>query len=127
MAKNRVFSGSSFEETAGYARAVISPPFVFVSGTTGFDYTTGAISADPAEQTERCFTNINAALTEAGSVFADVVRIRIIVADAQDFPAIAAVVGRHCRPVRPANTTIIAQLVDPRMKVEIEVTAMLPV
>ncbi|MFQ5784098.1 MAG: RidA family protein [Alphaproteobacteria bacterium] len=121
--RRRISSGSSFEELAGYARAVVDGDWVFVSGTTGFDYAAGTISDDPVEQTERAFRNIETALVEAGASMNDLVRVRIFVADQKDFATIAPIVGRHCRAARPANTTVIAPLVDPRMKVEIEATA----
>ncbi len=124
MARQRVFSGSSFEELAGYARAVVDGPWVFVSGTTGYDYTNMTISEDAAAQTEACFRNIQTALEEAGAALADMVRIRIFVVDRADFSAVAEVVGRYCRDIRPANTTVVCQLIDPAMKVEIEVTAL---
>ncbi len=122
----RIFSGSPFEELAGYARAVVDGDHVLVSGTTGFDYTTMTIPEDAAAQTEQCFRNIEAALAEAGAGLEDLVRIRVYLAAREDFDAVAPVVGRHCRAARPANTTLVAPLVDPRMKVEIEVTARLP-
>ena len=121
--RRRISSGSSFEEIAGYSRAVVDGDWVFVSGTTGFDYRTGAISEEVALQTEQCFRNIQWALEQAGSGMADLVRIRIYLANAADFAAVAPIVGRWCREARPANTTIVSALVDPRMKIEIEVTA----
>ena len=124
MARRRISSGSSFEELAGYSRAVVDGPWVFVSGTTGFDYAAGTISDDVAEQTAQCFRNIERALKEAGSELADMVRVRVYLADRADFDAVAPIVGRHCRAARPANTTVMAGLVDERMKVEIEVTAL---
>ena len=123
MRGTRISSGSKFEELAGYSRAVVDGDMVYVSGTTGFDYATGAISDDAAEQAEQCFRNIAAALTQAGCTLADMLRIRVILVDPQDFDAVVGIIGRHCRDARPANTTFIAGLVDPRMKVEIEVTA----
>ncbi len=118
-----ISSGSAFEAQAGYSRAVVDGNDVFVSGTTGFDYATMAIAAGAAAQTEQTFRNIEAALAKAGASLADVVRVRIHLVDAADFPAISAVVGAKFRDIRPANTTVISGLVDPRMKVEIEVTA----
>ena len=123
MRGSRISSGSSFEELAGYARAVIDGPDVMVSGTTGFDYATGTISADVVEQTRQCFRNIESALAEAGCSLADMVRIRIYLVDSGDFEKVAPIIGEYCRPARPANTTVIAGLVDTRMKIEIEVTA----
>ncbi len=121
--RRKIFSGSEFEEIAGYARAVVDDDWIFVSGTTGYDYETGKISNDPVEQAQRCFANIAEALDRAGSSLNDVVRVVIYVADRHDFDGIARVVGDQLRDVRPANTTVIAELVKPEMKVEIEVTA----
>ncbi len=126
MTRKLISSGSEFEELAGYSRAVVDGAWVFVSGTTGFDYAAGTISDDVVEQTEQTFRNIEIALTEAGASLADIVRIRIFVVDRADFEKIVPIIGRHCRAARPANTTVIAPLVDPRMKVEIEVTARKP-
>jgi len=123
MTRRRISSGSSFEALASYSRAVVDGDWVFVSGTTGFDYAAGTIADDPVEQAEQCFRNIAAALAEAGSSLAEAVRIRVYLADGADFEHIAPVIGRHMRDALPANTTVIAPLVDPRMKVEIEITA----
>ncbi|WP_316977161.1 RidA family protein [Shumkonia mesophila] len=124
MARRRISSGSTFEELAGYSRAVIDGPWVFVSGTTGFDYATGTIAADVAAQTEQAFANLAAALDRAGASLADVVRVRVYLAERADFETVAPIVGRHFAGIRPANTTVICTLVDARMKVEIEVTAL---
>lgn len=121
--RQRIFSGSSFEERVGYARAVVDGDWVFVSGTTGFDYRAGTIDDDPVAQTHQCFANIEAALGQAGAGLDDMVRIRIFVTESAVFEAVADVIGRYCRTARPANTTVIAGLIDPRMKIEIEVTA----
>ena len=118
-----VSSGSTFEQYIGYSRAVVDGDWIFVSGTTGFDYAKMTISDDVVEQTEQCFRNITAALEQAGSSLADVVRVRIIVAERADFAKVAPVIGRHFRDVRPANTTVVGPLVEERMKIEIEVTA----
>lgn len=123
MTKKLISSGSSFEELAGYSRAVVDGEWVFVSGTTGFDYAAGTISDDVTEQTEQTFRNIEDALGKAGAGLADVVRVRVFVADRDDFEAVARVLGTRFRDIRPTNTTIICPLVDERMKVEIEVTA----
>ncbi|HWA44104.1 MAG TPA: RidA family protein [Hypericibacter adhaerens] len=123
VARQRISSGSSFEELAGYSRAIVDGDWVFVSGTTGFDYKAGTISPDVVEQTHQCFRNIEWALGQAKAGLKDMVRIQIHLTDAADFKAIAPVVGQYCREARPANTTVVAQLIDPRMKVEIEVTA----
>jgi len=123
----RISSGSAFEDLAGYSRAVVLPDpggdWVMVSGTTGFDYAAGTISDDVVEQTHQVFRNIEWALGEAGSSFAELIRIRVYVAEQADFEKVAPVVGQYCRDAQPANTSVIAPLVDPRMKVEIEVTA----
>jgi enamine deaminase RidA (YjgF/YER057c/UK114 family) len=121
-----ISSGSPFEKTIGYSRAVVSGEWVFVSGTTGFDYAAMTISDDVAEQTRQCFRNIVAALTEAGSSLADVVRVHYILPNAADFPACWPVLQEYLGEVRPAATMFAAALSDPRMKVEIEVTAHRP-
>jgi enamine deaminase RidA (YjgF/YER057c/UK114 family) len=127
MARKLISSGSSFEELAGYSRAVVDGDWVFVSGTTGFDYAAGTIADTIEEQTEQALRNIEAALQQAGAQMADVVRVRIHLAERDDFEALAPIVGIAFRGIRPANTTVISALVDERMKVEIEVTAKRPV
>ncbi len=121
--RRHIFSGSKFEEIAGYARAVVDGEWVHVSGCTGMVYATGEISDDVVEQTHQTFRNIEWALAEAGSSLADVVRIRVYLDDRDDFAAVAPVLGDYIRDVSPANTTVVAPLVDARMKIEIEVTA----
>jgi len=124
MARRLISSGSSFERDFGYSRAVVDGDWVFVSGTTGFDYARMTISADPVEQAEQCFRNIEAALAEAGSSLADAVRVRVFVDSTATFDQVkTAVIGRRLRDIRPANTTVIAGFVDPRILIEIEVTA----
>ena len=123
MTRQRISSGSSFEKLASYSRAVVDGDWVFVSGTTGFDYKAGTISPDVGEQTRQTFRNIGAALEQAGSGFGDLIRIRIFLADAADFATVAPIVGEFCKPSMPANTTVVAPLIDARMKIEIEVTA----
>ncbi|HYG91625.1 MAG TPA: RidA family protein [Azospirillum sp.] len=123
MARTLISSGSGFEKVAGYSRAVVDGKWVFVSGTTGFDYAAGTISGDVVEQTHQTFRNIRAALERANASLEDVVRIHVYLADAKDFPKVAPVLGEYLGEVRPANTTVVCQLVDPRMKIEIEVTA----
>lgn len=118
-----ISSGSEFERKFGYSRAVVVGDDVFVSGTTGFDYATGTISNDPAEQTRQTLRTIEAALIEAGADLADVARARYILPDAADWDAVSAVLGEVFGEIRPAATAIIAGLIDPRMKIEIEVTA----
>lgn len=118
-----ISSGSSFELEIGYSRAVVDGEWVFVSGTTGFDYAAMSISDDVVEQTERCLANIELALKEAGACFADVVRVRYILPSSEDFPACWPALKRVFGEIRPAATMIAAGLADPRIKIEIEVTA----
>ena len=130
MIGERIYSGSVFEDLAGYARAVVMPDpggdWIMVSGTTGYDYATGAISEDPREQARQCFDNISRALADAGASLDDLVRIRVFLTDVADFEDIAAIVGEHTRAARPANTTVVCALTKPEMKVEVEVTARKP-
>jgi enamine deaminase RidA (YjgF/YER057c/UK114 family) len=123
MKRRLISSGSEFEKLAGYSRAVVDGKWVFVSGTTGFDYAKMAISPDVAEQTEQCFVNIKAALGEAGVTLGAVVRVRVFVASVKDFKIVAPILGKHFAKIRPANTSLVTGFVDPRIKVEIEVTA----
>jgi enamine deaminase RidA (YjgF/YER057c/UK114 family) len=118
-----ISSGSPFEANAGYSRAVVDGPWVFVSGTTGFDYRTMTISNDVGEQAEQALRNIGEALREAGSSFADIVRVRYILPKAGDFESCWPILRRYFDEIRPAATMIEAGLADPRMKIEIEVTA----
>jgi enamine deaminase RidA (YjgF/YER057c/UK114 family) len=122
----RISSGSRFEAEVGYSRAVIVDGWVFVAGTTGFDYATMEIEDGVAAQAEQTFRNIDAALREAGASMADVVRVRYILPEASDWPACWPVTRAWLGAVRPASTMIVAGLQDPRMKIEIEVTARLP-
>jgi len=123
MTQKRYFRGSEFEKLLNYARVLVDGEWVFVSGCSGFDYDTMEISDNITDQTEQTFENIRWSLDQAGVTFDDVVRIRIIVASMSDYPAAAKVIGKHCATVQPANTTWIAALPDPRIKIEIEVTA----
>jgi enamine deaminase RidA (YjgF/YER057c/UK114 family) len=118
-----ISSGSAFEKVAGYSRAVVDGEWVFVSGTTGFDYGAMTISDDVVQQTHQTFRNIEAALKQAGASLADVVRANYIVPNAADWPTITPILGQYFGEIRPASTAIVAGLVDPRMKIEIEVTA----
>lgn len=121
-----ISSGSEFETQIGYSRAVVDGNWVFVSGTTGFDYATMQISDDVATQADQTWRNIGTALTEAGAKFTDIVRVRYIVPNATDWEPCWPVLRRVLGDVRPAATLIHAGLQDPRMKIEIEVTARLP-
>jgi enamine deaminase RidA (YjgF/YER057c/UK114 family) len=117
---------SVFEEEIGYARAVLDGDWVHVSGTTGFDYASMTISTDVVEQAEQCFVTIGAALAEAGAGLADVVRVRYMFVDVADFERCWPLFRSRFGEVRPAATMIVCGLADPRMRVEIEVTAHRP-
>lgn len=121
--RRRIDGGSEFEARFAYSRAVITDSHVFVAGTTGYDYRTMRISADPAEQTRQCFKNIAAVLKEADSSLAAIVRVRYIVTDRAIVDACAAVFQEFLAPHPPAATLIIAELLDEAMQIEIEVTA----
>jgi enamine deaminase RidA (YjgF/YER057c/UK114 family) len=120
-----ISSGSTFEQEIGYSRAVADGEWVFVSGTTGFDYKSMTIADGLAEQTEQCLRNIDAALTEAGASLRDVVRVRYILPNGAEFPLCWPILRKYFGEVRPAATMISAGLADPRMRIEIEVTARL--
>lgn len=121
--RKRISSGSTFEEQIGYSRAVVDGEWVFVSGTTGFDYATMTIADDVVAQAEQCLRNIVAALSEAGASIEDVVRVRYLLPDRASFERCWPVLLRHFGNVRPAATMIECGLSDPRMRIEIEVTA----
>ncbi len=123
MTRRLISSGSTFEHDIGYSRAVVDGEWVFVSGTTGFDYATMTIADDVVAQTDQCLRNIEAALREAGASLADVVRVTYVLPDGKDFPACWPVLRRYFGEIRPAAMMISAGLADPRMKIEIEVTA----
>jgi enamine deaminase RidA (YjgF/YER057c/UK114 family) len=118
-----ISSGSPFEAAAGYSRAVVDGEWIFVAGTTGFDYAKMTIAEDPAEQARQALRNIEQALSKAGAALADVMRVRYYVPDAADWPDIVPVLGEVFGTIRPAATALFCGLVDPRMKIEIEVTA----
>ncbi len=121
-----ISSGSPFEAQIGYSRAVVAGPWVFMSGTTGFDYKSMTIADNVVEQAEQCFRNVAGVLEQAGVSFADVVRITYLVTRREDFEPIWPVLQRYLGEVRPACTVIVAQLLDPRMLIEVEVTAFKP-
>jgi len=123
VVRSLISSGSPLERDIGYSRAVVDGEWVFVSGTTGFDYQTMTISNDVVEQAEQCLRNIERALQEAGSTFTEVVRIHYILPRVEDFEPCWPVLRRCFGEIRPAATMICAGLADPRMKIEIEVTA----
>jgi enamine deaminase RidA (YjgF/YER057c/UK114 family) len=123
VSRRLISSGSPFEAEAGYSRAVVDGEWVFVAGTTGFDYTRMTIADDPTEQARQALHNIESALAEAGASLVDVVRVHYYVPDIADWPAIVPVLGGVFGAIRPAATALVCGLVDPRMKIEIEVTA----
>jgi enamine deaminase RidA (YjgF/YER057c/UK114 family) len=119
-----ISSGSKYEGEYGYSRAVVQEPWCFVSGTTGYDYATMAISADVAVQTEQTFLNINAALKQAGFTMADVVRVHYLLPKASDFALCQKAIQKWFGDIRPAATMMVADLIDDVIKIEIEVTAL---
>lgn len=123
MPRQLLTSGSTFEDLASFSRAVVDGDWIFISGTTGFNAATGEISDDVVEQTEEIFRILEATLAEAGSSLADVLKVGVFIADPDDLIPVCEVVGRKFQDVRPANTTVIARLARPDMKVEIEITA----
>ncbi|GAC1600079.1 MAG: hypothetical protein NVS3B2_02000 [Ramlibacter sp.] len=123
MARQLISSGSSFERDIGYSRAVVDGDWVFVSGTTGFDYASMSIPDGVEAQAEQCLKTISAVLEQAGSGLRDVVRVRYIVPHAADFAACWPILRAYLGDIRPAATMFSAGLADPRMRIEIEVTA----
>ncbi len=124
MPRRLISTGSPFEKTAGYSRAVIDGEFAFVAGTTGYDYATMTMPADVTRQTRNCFKTIEAALKDGGFAMADIVRSTYYVTDVGNADAVLAVCGEVLGEIRPASTIlIVASLLKPEMKVEIEVTA----
>jgi enamine deaminase RidA (YjgF/YER057c/UK114 family) len=121
--RRAILSGSTFEEQIGYARAVVDGDRVHVSGTTGFDYRTMTIADGVVEQAEQCLRNIDAALREAGCTFADVVRVRYLLPDRDDFEPCWPLLRERFGAARPAATMMVCGLSDPRMRIEIEVDA----
>ena len=123
MTRTFITDDTEFEKNIGYSRAVVDGDYVFVSGTTGFDYSSMSISADPARQAEQCFKNIESALKRAGSSLDNIVRVNYIFTRREDFEPCWPVLKKYLSGARPAATMIIAGLLDERMKLEIEVTA----
>ncbi len=124
MGRQLINSGSSFEHDIGYSRAVVDGNWVFVSGTTGFDYNTMTIAEDIVTQTEQCLKNIVMTLEQADSKIQDVVRVTYIVPDASEFEECWPILKRYFGDVKPAATMFSAGLADSRMKIEIQVTAL---
>ena len=123
MQRQWITSGSVYEEQIGYSRAVVAGDWVFVSGTTGFDYTNMTIAEGVATQAEQCLKNISAALAQADCTLDNVVRVNYVLPDGRDFEACWPVLRKHLGKAKPAAMVITAGLLDPRMKIEIEVTA----
>jgi len=124
MKRTLISSGSSFEKEIGYSRAVVQGDWIFVSGTTGFDYSTMTIAEGVRAQAEQCLKNIESALRQAGSSLSDVVRVTYILPDGNEFAECWPILRKYFGEVRPAATMISAKLLDPRMRIEIEVTAL---
>lgn len=124
--KRQISSGSRFEEQIGFSRALVDGEWVFVSGTTGFDYKTMTISPDVVEQCEQCMKNIAAALEQAGASVNDVVRVHYILPDPADFSKCWPTLRKYFGESRPAATMFVAALIEPTIKIEIEVTARRP-
>ena len=124
MTRKLISSGSTFEAQIGYSRAVVAGDWIFVSGTTGFDYSTMSIADGLVEQTEQCLRNIEGALREAGSSLKDIVRVTYVLPNGSEFEQCWPVLRKYFGEVRPAAMMISAGLADPRMKIEIEVTAL---
>lgn len=124
MPRKLISSGSTFEREIGYSRAVVAGDWIFVSGTTGFDYSTMSIADGIVAQTEQCLQNIDAALREAGSSLKDVVRVTYVLPNGSEFEQCWPVLRKYFGEVRPAAMMISAGLADPRMRIEIEVTAL---
>ena len=124
MKRQWITSGSTYEEQIGYSRAVVVGDWVFVAGTTGFDYATMTIADDVVAQAEQCFQNMAAALAQAGCTLGDVVRVNYVLPDGRDFEACWPVLRKYLGKAKPAAMVITAGLLDPRMKIEIEVTAL---
>ena len=124
MMRRLISTGSPFEKTAGYSRAVVDGDWCFVSGTTGYDYATMAIPESVEDQTRNCLATIAAALREGGFSMADVVRCHYYVTDRAFVPRVFPILGEAFGEIRPAATMVICQLNEPDMKIEIEVTAL---
>ncbi len=123
MTRRLIKGGSRFEDIASFSRAVVDGDMIYLSGTTGHYQETGSFPEDTVEQAELAISHIEAALAEAGATLADVLRVVVYLADRIDLMSVCEVVGRKFADIRPANTTVIATLALPEMKVEIEVTA----
>jgi len=124
MSRKLISSGSDFEKQIGYSRAVVDGNWVFVSGTTGYNYTNMTIESDIVLQAEQCFKNIASALSEAGAKLEDIVRVTYILTNASEFEKCWPILRKYLGDIRPAATMFSAGLADPKMKIEIQVTAL---
>ncbi|MEI4471893.1 RidA family protein [Frigidibacter sp. MR17.24] len=124
MTAKLISSGSAFEKTMGYSRAVVKGDFCFVSGTTGYDYATMTMPDSVADQADNCFKTISGALEQGGFTLADVVRVQYTIADAALVDTVVPVLGKWLAEIRPAATMVVAPLIKPEMLIEIEVTAL---
>ncbi len=124
--RRQISQGSTFEQQIGYSRAIVDGRWVFVSGTTGFDYSTMTIADDMVAQVDQTLANIDRALVDAGSCAADVVRVKYYLPNADDFEACWPSLRAYFAESRPAATMLVVGLADPRMRIEIEVTALVP-
>ncbi|QCI64446.1 RidA family protein [Phreatobacter stygius] len=125
MERRLISTGSPFEKAAGYSRAVAQGGFVFVAGTTGYDYATMVLPESVEDQARNCFKTIAAALAEAGSSLKDVVRATYYIIDAADADKVFPIFGEVFGDIRPAATlVVVAGLLKPEIRVEVEVTAM---
>ena len=124
MPRRLISTGSPFEKAAGYSRAVVDGDFAFVAGTTGYDFATMTLPDGVTEQAQNCFKTIEAALMEAGFAMSDIVRATYYITDTKDADAVFAVCGNRLGAIRPAATLlVVAGLLNPEMKIEVEVTA----
>ena len=123
MERRLISSGSTFERDIGYSRAVVCGNWIFVSGTTGFDYSAMTIAGSIEEQAAQALRNIESALEQAGASMRDIVRVTYVLPQASEFPACWPILRRYFGEIRPAAMMISAGLADPRMKIEVEVTA----
>lgn len=123
MTRRLISSGSDFEKTMGYSRAVVQGQWCFVSGTTGYDYSTMTMPEDPQDQARNCFKTIAGVLEGAGFAMSDIVRVQYTITDAAFVDAILPALGEALGDIRPAATMVVAGLIRPEMKIEVEVTA----
>lgn len=124
MTRRLISSGSTFEAQIGYSRAVVDGEWIFVSGTTGFDYSSMTMPEGLLEQTEQALANIESALGKAGASLRDIVRVTYILPKGEEFSQCWPVLRKYFGEIRPASTMISAGLADPKMRIEIEVTAL---